>query len=210
MALPDLRRIRTESELRAIIGEPSALVCSKLSDRLNPVTRRFVELSPLVMLATAGADGTCDVSPRGDGPGFVRILDDQTLMMPDRPGNRLADALRNILATGRAGLLFLIPGVTESFRVNGRAWITDDAALLADSAVEGKPPRLGLVIEIEEAFAQCSKALLRSDTWNPERFRRRDELPSNGEIMRSVNPGLDAAEYDAARDARYARREGFY
>lgn len=210
MALPDLRRIRTESELRAIIGQPSALVCSKLTDRLNPLTRRFVELSPLVMLATAGADGTCDVSPRGDGAGFVRILDEQTLMMPDRPGNRLADALRNILATGRAGLLFVIPGVTDTFRVNGRAWITDDAAVLADSAIEGKPPQLGIVIEIEEAFAQCSKAFLRSDAWNPERFRQRDELPSNGEIMKSINPGFDAAEYDAARAARYARREGFY
>lgn len=210
MALPDLRRIRTESELRAIIGEPSALVCSKLTDRLNPLTRRFVELSPLVMLGTAAADGTCDVSPRGDGPGFVRILDEQTLLMPDRPGNRLADALRNVLSNPRVGLLFLIPGVTDTFRVNGRAWVTDDAAVLADSAVEGKPPRLGIVVEIEEAFAQCSKAFIRSDAWNPERFRRRDELPSMGEIMGSINPSCDAAEYDAARAARYARREGFY
>src|SRR5688500_16490339 len=106
MELSQVRRIATEEELRAIIGEPTPLVAGKIHDRLNPLTRRFVELAPLVMLATADRAGRCDVSPRGDAPGFVRILDERTLLVPDRPGNRLADALRNILDGGRAGLLF--------------------------------------------------------------------------------------------------------
>lgn len=205
-----MRRIASEAELRAIIGEPMPVIAGKIHDRLNPLTRRFVELAPLVMLATADRAGRCDVSPRGDAPGFVRILDERTLLLPDRPGNRLADALRNILDAGRAGLLFVIPGVTDTLRVNGRAWITDDAALLAPSAAEGKAPRLGVVVETEEVFTQCSKAFLRGAVWDPARFRRRDELPSNGEIMASLSAGVDAATYDAERAERYARREGFY
>lgn len=205
-----MRRIGTEDELRAIIGTPTPLIAGKIHDRLNPLTRRFVELAPLVMLATADRAGRCDVSPRGDAPGFVRILDERTLLLPDRPGNRLADALRNILDRGRAGLLFVIPGVTDTLRVNGRAWITDDAPLLAPSAAEGKAPRLGVVVETDEVFTQCSKAFLRGAVWDPAGFRRRDELPSNGEIMASLNAGLDAATYDAERADRYARRDGFY
>jgi PPOX class probable FMN-dependent enzyme len=151
------------------------------------------------------------VSPRGDPPGFVRILDERTLLIPDRPGNRIADSLRNILANSQVGLLFFIPGIGETFRVNGRARIVDDQELLAASAVEGKVPTLGIVVEIEEAYTQCPKALIRSDLWNPERYVERSELPSPGEIMRSLRgPELDAAEYDAERAARYARREGFY
>lgn len=210
MELSHLRRIGSEAELRAVIGEPTALTCSKIHDRLNELTRRFIELAPLVMLATAARDGTCDVSPRGDGPGFVRVLDERTLLLPDRPGNRIADALRNIIDAGRCGLLFVIPGVTDTLRVNGRAWITDDAALLAPSAVEGKPPRLGIVVETEEVFTQCAKAFIRGHVWDASRFRSRDELPSGGEILRSLNPELDPVAYDAERAARYARREGFY
>jgi uncharacterized protein len=210
MELSHLRRIKSDSELRAVIGEPNPLVCSKIHDRLNDLTRKFVEMAPLVMLATAARDGTCDVSPRGDGPGFVRILDEQTLLMPDRPGNRLADALRNIIDAGRCGLLFVIPGVTDTLRVNGRAWITDDTELLAPSTIEGKAPRLGIVVETDEVFTQCSKAFIRGQVWDATRFRSRDELPTNGEIMKSLNPDLDPTSYDAERAARYARREGFY
>jgi uncharacterized protein len=206
-----VRTIGDEDELRAIIGTPTDVVVSKLSDRLNALTRQFVERSPFVCVATKLPNGGIDVSPRGDPAGFVRILDDRTLLVPDRPGNRIADTLTNLLAEPSIGLLFLIPGVGDTFRVNGRAVITDDRELLAPSAVEGSVPRLGIVVTIEEAYTQCSKALIRSDLWNPEHHIDRSELPSSGEILRSLNdPSFDADEYDRERAARYARREGLY
>ena len=198
-------------ELRDILGEPNDLVKAKLADRLNPLTRQFVERSPFVVVATGRPDGGLDVSPRGDPAGFVRILDDRTLLLPDRPGNKLADTLTNLLEDDRIALLFLIPGVGDTFRVNGRARIVDDAELLAGSAVEGKTPRLGILVAVEEAYTQCPKALIRSDLWNPEKHVSRDELPSSGEILRSTaDPELDVAEYEDARAERYRRREGFY
>ena len=162
-------------------------------------------------VATKLPGGGIDVSPRGDPPSFVRILDERTLLIPERPGNRIADTLTNLLADPAIGLLFLIPGVGDSFRVNGTAVITDDPELLAPSVVEGSVPKLGILVSIEEAYTQCSKALIRSDLWNPERHIERSELPSSGEILRSLkDPSFDAEEYDEARAARYARREGLY
>ena len=206
-----VRAITDEGELRAIIGSPAGIVVSKISDRLNELTRQFVERSPFVCVATKMPDGGIDVSPRGDPAGFVRILDDRTLLVPERPGNRLADTLTNLIADPSIGLLFLIPGVGDSFRVNGRGLITDDPGLLEASKVEGSIPKLGILIEIEEAYTQCSKALIRSELWNPERHVDRADLPSPGEILRSLNdPEFDAEEYDRARAERYARREGLY
>ena len=200
-----------QAELREFLGEPNDLVKAKLADRLNPLTRQFVERSPFVVVATGRPDGGLDVSPRGDPAGFVRILDDRTLLLPERPGNRLADTLTNLLEDDRIALLFLIPGVGDTFRVNGRARIVDDPELLAPSAVEGKPPLLGLLVEVEEAFTQCPKALIRSDLWNPETHVSREELPSSGEILRATaDPDLDVEEYEDARAERYRRREGFY
>jgi uncharacterized protein len=196
--------------LRSLMGEPSELVQSKVSDRLNDVTRQLVEHSPFLCLATSAADGTCDVSPRGDPAGFVRILDERTLLLPDRPGNRLADSLRNVLENPHVALLFVVPGISDTFRVNGRAAIVTDPELLEPCAVEGKVPKLALRIVIEQAFTHCSKAFLRAQLWNPERFVDRDELPSPGELMRSVNPEVEPETYDAERAERYARREGFY
>ncbi len=205
------RTITSEAELRAIVGAPSELVRSKVSDRLNALTNRFIECSPFVCVATKLPGGGIDVSPRGDPPAFVRILDERTLLMPDRPGNRIADTLTNLLADPRIALLFLIPGVGDTFRVNGRGVITDDADLLDPCAVEGSVPRLGILVSIEQAYTQCSKALIRSDLWNPERHLERTALPSAGEILRSLtDPGFDVAEYDRARAERYARREGLY
>jgi PPOX class probable FMN-dependent enzyme len=203
--------ITSEAELRELIGSSQELVVSKIANRLNDLTRQFIERSPFVCLATSGPDG-CDVSPRGDPAGFVRILDERRLLIPDRPGNRLADSLRNILANPHVGLLFLIPGVGDTFRVNGRATLVTDEELLAESAVEGKVPKLGILVEIDEAYTQCSKALIRSDLWNPEQHIDRSELPSSGEIMRAVraDDDFDAEEYDKARAERYARREGLY
>jgi PPOX class probable FMN-dependent enzyme len=205
------RAIRDEGELRAAIGAPSALVAGKIADRLNPLTRQFVERSPFVCVATARPDGGLDVSPRGDPAGFVRILDERTLLIPDRPGNRIADTLTNLLADPRIALLFLIPGVGDSFRINGRAVVTDDADLLAASEVDGKAPRLGILMTVEEAYTQCSKALIRSDLWNPERHIDRSELPSSGAILRSISdPELDVEEYERERAERYARGDGLY
>ena len=205
------RRIVNEDELREVIGEPTELVLAKISDRLNDLTRQFVERSPFVCVATARPDGGLDVSPRGDPAGFVRILDERRLLIPDRPGNRIADTLTNLFADDRIALLFLIPGIGDTFRVNGRAAVVDDPELLAGSAVEGAVPRLGLLVTIEEAYTQCSKALIRSELWNPERHLDRSELPSSGEILRSLTePAFDADEYDEARAERYARREGLY
>jgi uncharacterized protein len=203
--------IDDERALRALIGEPKEIVTCKLSTQLNALTRQLIERAPLVCLATSDSRGNCDVSPRGDPAGFVRILDDHTLLMPERPGNRLADSLRNILANPHVGLLFIVPGVTETFRVNGSAKLTTDAALLAPCSVEGKAPKLGILIDIEEAYTQCSKAFLRSECWNPALFLKREDLPSNGEIMSALNgASIDAGAYDAERAERYARREGFY
>jgi PPOX class probable FMN-dependent enzyme len=203
--------IRNETELREAIGSPTPLVASKIADRLNDLTRQFIEHSPFVCVATARPDGGLDVSPRGDPAGFVRILDERTLLLPDRPGNRIADTLTNLLEDDRIALLFLIPGVGDSFRVNGRGAVVQDDELLAESTVDGKAPKLGIVVSIEEAYTQCSKALIRSDLWNPEHHVDRSELPSAGAILKSVTESeLDAEQYDRERAERYARGDGLY
>jgi PPOX class probable FMN-dependent enzyme len=203
--------IEREGDLRELIGEPLPSVCAKIAARLTPLTRLLVERSPFLCVATSNEQGHCDVSPRGDPAGFVRILDDATLLIPERPGNRLADALRNILVNPHVGLLFLIPGVDDTFRVNGRASLTTDESLLAPCEVEGKAPKLGILIDIEEAYTQCSKAFLRSQLWDPANFVERSSLPTNGEILRWIQgESFDAEAYDAARAERYAKRQGFY
>jgi hypothetical protein len=205
------RTITDEAQLRELIGVPTDTVVAKLADRLNDLTRQFIERSPFVCVATADPDGGLDVSPRGDPAGFVRILDERTLLMPDRPGNRIADTLTNLLADPRIALLFLIPGVGDTFRVNGHAVIIDDPELLADSEVAGNVPRLGLLISIEEAYTQCPKALIRSELWNPGRHIDRSELPRSGDILRSLTePAFDADGYERERAERYARGDGLY
>jgi PPOX class probable FMN-dependent enzyme len=205
------RTYRDERDLRTVIGPPKDGVQAKIADRLNGLTRQFIERSPFVCVATASPDGGLDVSPRGDTPGFVRVLDDRTLLVPERPGNRIADTLSNLLADPRIALLFLIPGVGDTYRVNGEAIIVDDPELLAPSAIDGKVPRLGILVTVQQAYTQCSKALIRSDLWNPERHIERSLLPSSGEILRSLQgPTFDAEAYNRDRAERYARREGLY
>jgi uncharacterized protein len=200
-----------EPQLREIIGPPKEGATAKIADRLNDLTRQFIERSPFVCVATGRPDGGLDISPRGDPAGFVRILDSRTLLLPERPGNRIADTLTNLLEDPRIALLFLIPGMGDTFRVNGTATVVDDPELLRPSVVEGKVPRVGILIAIEEAYTQCAKALIRSELWNPERHIDRSELPSSGKILRSLTEaGFDADAYDRERAQRYARREGFY
>jgi PPOX class probable FMN-dependent enzyme len=206
------RRLTDEAEVRALIGGgPSEVVQMKMADHVGELTRQFIERSPFVLLASAHPDGGLDVSPKGDPAGFVQILDERTLLLPDRPGNRLADTLTNLLVDDRIALLFLIPGIGDMFRVNGRAIITDDPELLEPCAVNGKVPKLGLLITVEQAYTHCSKAIIRSDLWNPDRHIERSELPSSGEILRSLTePIFDAERYDRERADRYARGEGLY
>jgi uncharacterized protein len=203
--------VETEEQLRDLIGSPTELVAGKVADRLNDIFRRYIEESPFVCVATANGDGRLDVSPRGDPAGFVRILDENTLLIPERPGNRIADTLTNVLDSGRIALLFLVPGVGETFRVNGSAALIDDAELLAGSEVEGKAPKLGILVTVEEAYTQCSKALIRSDLWNGERHVDPKAMPTTGEMLKAVSdPTLDVGEYERARAERYRRREGLY
>ena len=207
-----LHRITDETALRELIGGgPTETVRSKVADHVNDVTRRFIEASPYVCVATARPDGGLDVSPRGDPPGFVRVLDARTLFLPERPGNRIADTLTNLLRDDRIALLFLIPGVGDTFRVHGRAVITDDPELLEGSAASGKIPRLGLVITVQQAYTQCPKASIRSSLWDPAGYVERASLPSGGEVLRSLRSDrFDAEAYDRERAERYARGEGLY
>jgi len=203
--------IRTEAQLRALIGEPAQLTCAKISDRLNAMTRLFIERSPFLCIATSDASGNCDLSPRGDPVGFVRILDERTLLIPERPGNRIADSLRNMLANPHIGMLFIVPGVTDTFRVNGRATLTVDAELLSPCAVEGKAPLLGILVDIDEAYTQCSKAFLRSRLWDPLLHVDPASMPTGGEVHRAIQgEQFDAEQYDRERNERYRRRVGFY
>jgi uncharacterized protein len=211
MSSTAINRITDEAQLRELIGgDPAANVVAKIADRVTDVTRRFIDASPFVCVATARPDGGLDVSPKGDPAGFVRVLDERTLLIPDRPGNKLIDTFTNLLADDRIALLFLIPGVGDTFRVNGRAIITDDQELLAPCAVKDKVPKVGIVVTIEEAYTHCPKAMIRSELWNPERHITRAELPSQGEVVRSVHADFDAEGYDRERVARYARGDGLY
>jgi PPOX class probable FMN-dependent enzyme len=157
--------VRSAEELEAIIGLPSELVIRKQLDAIDDHMKSFIARSPFLLLGTVGGDGRCDVSPRGDLPAVAAVLDDRTLILPERPGNRRADSLRNVIETGRVGLLFLVPGVGETLRVNGRACVTRDEGVLAPLAVNGKPPVLGIGVEVEECYFQCAKALIRSKLW---------------------------------------------
>ena len=168
--------------------------------------RAFIERAPFVALGTVGSDGSADVSLRGDPAGFVRVLDDNTLAIPERPGNKLADSLTNVLETGKVGMLFIVPGVEETLRVNGTATITDDAELLEGMAVKGKTPKLAIVVDVDEAFVHCAKAFRRSSLWDPEKHADRSELPSIGQMIRDqVKPpdmGAEDIEEYAQEDYR--------
>ena len=159
--------VSSEEELRALLGHPSALARDKAQSRLDVHCRAFIAMSPFLLLGTADADGHCDVSPRGDAPGFCLVLDERTLVIPERPGNKRFDSLSNILAHGAVGLLFMIPTIEETLRVNGRAQIVRDPDLLARLEARGKVPQLAIAVEVEEAFIHCAKSLKRSRLWEP-------------------------------------------
>ena len=177
--------ITSPEQLRAVINAPApdSGVMRKELAFIDPHARNFIEKSPFALLSTASAGGRCDVSPRGDGPGFVKVLDDRTIVVPDRPGNRRLDSMENILENPHAGLLFLIPNVEETLRLNGRATIIQDDELLATMAMKDKIPTLGILIEVEELFFHCARAFRRAELWQPETWIERSELPTLGRIM---------------------------
>ena len=162
--------VTSESELRAIMGTPSEVAVAKQIATLDQHCRDFIAHAPFLLLATSDGAGRCDVSPKGDGPGFVHVLDDHRLVIPDRPGNRRLDGMRNILANPHVGVLFLVPRRGETLRINGRAWIVRDEELLERTAARGKRPQLAIGVEVEEVFMHCAKAFLRSKLWEPEQW----------------------------------------
>ena len=185
-------------ELEAIYGQPAEASTIKEVDRVTALYRAFIDASPFLVLATGGPEGL-DCSPRGDVAGFVRVADERTLLLPDRRGNNRVDSLRNILRDPRVALLFLIPGVDNTLRVNGRARVTTDPDLLASFAIEGKAPRSVIAIAVEAVYFQCARALVRSDLWNPARHVDPRSLPTPGEILAGLSENrVGGAAYDAA------------
>ena len=200
--------VTTEAELRDLIGEPSVLALAKQLGTLDVHCREFIARSPFLLLATSSASGQCDVSPKGDAPGFVLVLDERRLLIPDRPGNKRLDGMRNLLQNAHVGLIFLIPGVEETLRVNGRGWIVRDEDLLARCEVKGKVPRLAIGIEVEEAFIHCAKAFKRSGLWEPERWPDLGGLASPAKMLydHTRPPGTTVEDMDRVLQESYTKR----
>ena len=175
-------QIATIDELHAINGVPSSTILEKHTSYLTPLLEEFISTAPFFLIATSDAEGNCDVSPKGDKAGIVKILDRRTLAIPDRLGNRRIDGHRNIIANPHIGLIFIIPAVDETVRVNGRAFITADPDLLASMTIQGKTPKLATIVEIDEVYMHCARAFLRSGLWKPESWPDPDTIPTLGAI----------------------------
>ena len=198
--------ITDHGALRAHYGEISRLARHKVLRRLDRHARAFIGLSPFVVLASADGTGGVDASPRGDAPGFVRVLDDTTLLLPDRPGNNRIDSFGNILAASGVGLLFLVPGIDETLRVNGTARLITDPDLLAPSAVNGKLPRAGLEVAVAEVFFHCGKALKRAHLWDAARQVPRQNFPTLGRIIAEQTGACSVDDAEHAVAESYTKR----
>ena len=179
-----MRVLHTEAELREYVREPIRMVADKDIDHIDAESRRFIEASPFFLLASAAADGTCDVSPRGDPPGSVLVLDDHTIAFADRKGNRRADNFRNILQRPHVGMLFVIPGMAETVRVNGTARIVAEAPYLDRLAVRGATPKLAVEVRVEELYTHCGRAFARAGLWDQSTWPEKGEVPTAGELAR--------------------------
>ncbi len=200
--------IRTLDELEALYDAPVPTSITKEIDHLTELHAAYIEASPFVIVATSGPDGV-DCSPRGDPPGFVKVLDQRTLLMPDRRGNNRLDTLRNLVVDPRIGLLFLVPGIGVTLRVNGTAELSTDPELRESFAIDGKLPATVIVVTTTAVYTQCPKALIRSHLWDPSRHRDASELPSVGDIMAVITAGaFDGEAYDKAYPERI--RETIY
>ncbi|TNC11667.1 pyridoxamine 5'-phosphate oxidase family protein [Methylobacterium terricola] len=198
--------IRDAADLRDHMGPVSRLAEGKVLARLDAHARAFIALSPFLVAATADAEGRADASPRGDAPGFVQVLDEATLLIPDRRGNNRADSFGNLLAAPGIGLIFLVPGITETLRVNGTARISTDPALLAPLVAQGKVPTTGLLVTVREAFFHCGKAVMRSRLWDPAAQVPRDTFPSLGRVLAEQTGALAVAEAEQLMDESYRTR----
>ena len=200
--------VSDQAALRGLYQPPMELALLKQLDRLDPHCRNFLAHSPFCVIASTRPEKGTDVSPRGDAPGFARVLDDYTIAIPDRPGNNRLDTMSNIVADAEVGLLFFIPGIDETLRINGTARITDDARLLAPSAVKDRTPRVGLVVAIEEALLHCPKALIRSALWDASRHIDRAILPTYAQMLLDHVKGLSQEEND--RQTKVMAERGLY
>jgi uncharacterized protein len=198
--------IEDAGQLREVYGAPSERSLKKQLSRLDKHCRAFIARSPFLVIASSDPSGRCDASPKGDMPGFVQVLDDETLLIPDRLGNNRIDTIGNLLARPGVGLIFFVPGLNETLRVNGRARVTADQALLEPLAVNGKVPRSGILVAADEVYFHCGKALIRSDLWNPEKQLRRTEFPSLGHILADQIGGISVEESERQTAESYKTR----
>ena len=197
--------VTSEEPLREVLGQPMKRALLKEQPRLDAHFRAFIAASPFLLLATSNARGQCDVSPKGDGPGFVRVIDDTRLAIPDRIGNNRLDGMRNILQNPHVGLIFLIPGREDTLRINGRAWIVEDAPLLDVMTVQGKRPPFCIGVEVEEAYMHCPRAFMRSSLWKPERWPDSKAAPSMAQMMWDQIP--DKGGFACVEDYEADRKE---
>ena len=203
-----MQEITGESELRELIGEPMPAALAKERTSLHELDRVWLAASPFCLLSTSAADGTCDVSPKGDPPGSTLVLDEHTIALPERPGNRRVDSLRNILTNPHVGLLHLIPGRGDSLRINGRARLVRDAPFFDDMVVKGHRPVLAIVVEVEQVFSHCSKAFLRSQLWQPETWAPQS-VPPRAVLAKTLErPEAELADLEEYYGPSYA--EGLY
>ncbi|MER7081421.1 pyridoxamine 5'-phosphate oxidase family protein [Saccharopolyspora kobensis] len=204
VALAGLVEITSEAELRDLLGEPLPRVRDKARGALHEVDRQWLAASPFCLIATSAADGTCDVSPKGDPAGFTLVLDDRTIAIPERPGNRRADGFRNVLSNPHVGLIHFLPGRGDTLRINGRARLVREAPFFDDMVVRGHRPALAMVVEIDEIFHHCAKAFLRSGLWKPETWQP-DSVPSRPQIAKLMErPEESLAELERYYGPRYA------
>jgi hypothetical protein len=188
-----------------MMGDPSELAVRKSITRLDKHCREFIRRSPFVCIGTSNGEGKADVSPKGDPPGFVQVLDDQTLFIPDRPGNNRLDSMSNLVMNPAIALLFLIPGFNETLRVNGQAVIVQDDTLNQQSSINGRTPKVGIQVSVETAFLHCAKAFKRSKLWEPESRQNRKEMPSLGQIIiEQATPAGQSVEQDEVVRAELA------
>lgn len=197
---PGFTEVTSVAELAGMLGQPNRRSATKVRPRLHARDREWLAASPFCLMATAAADGSCDVSPKGDPPGFTRVLDDTTIVIPDRAGNNRADGYRNILSNPQVGLLYVVPGRTDTLRINGRARLLRDAPFFAELTVRGSRPRLALLVSVTEVFYHCPKAFLRAALWDPASWHPA-ALPSTARIVASVQP--DAGETVADLERHY-------
>ncbi|WP_027446429.1 pyridoxamine 5'-phosphate oxidase family protein [Pontibacillus marinus] len=205
---PFQHSIQTVEELEKLVGTPSKLASNKVIDFIDENCKEFIALSPFLTLATSAGNGTCDVSPRGDQPGFVYIHDQKHLVIPERPGNKRVDSMRNILENPHIGIIFMIPGTRETLRINGTARLIQDEDILKKMKAKGHTPSLGIAVEVEECFIHCAKAFIRSELWNPNSWLKEDERPKPAKMMAAHAKGLnmDEQKVQSSLDNSYSNR----